>query len=610
MDNTCIYNRSGEIVMTKSIRIYDINSHICNIECSIKAKANTTEAIISFDNLGYGDITAIKFTARGFDAFGNTIQINEEEDFFVILQDICVRKNTRAKRLKAILPENNIRKLDLEESQICYEDGRVVSYSGKKLKEIELEEFEDSADKKALCALKEKFGNEFRFQPIVFEDGWICSCGTYNKIDSGVCNKCGNAKTELIDSTSSEGLKKLIDEYEIKELEHMKEQDEKKKKIGKGIKALLTTTALLIACVLLVLLIKNVITPNIKYHAATKLANEGKYSEAIEAFTSLGDYKDSVEQIENCNYLIAVSLMDHGAYEEAIDVFKALGDYRDSAEQIDNCVYLIKKDEYDYAVSLMNLGKYEEAKDELELLGNFEDAKEKIVQCQDKINESIYNDALSALNDKKYEEAIALFKVADHYKDADTKIDDCYTALLGEEDFHEKCDGKNNTIVIIQARNGKRFGGFTEAKWDKSNGYKTGNHGFLFSLDKKEIYLREWLNNDFIDSSFSDEEKNKINKSISTQDKDKVFLLSSSEVDKYLIDARRCKATAYADSLTDSYFYKNGDFRIWLLRSTTQIDKNTFDAFIDCVDAKGSLGYTLAREALYVRPAMWIELKD
>ena len=607
--------------MTKSIRIYDINSHICNIECSIKAKANTTEAIISFDNLGYGDITAIKFTARGFDAFGNTIQINEEEDFFVILQDICVRKNTRAKRLKAILPENNIRKLDLEESQICYEDGRVVSYSGKKLKEIELEEFEDSADKKALCALKEKFGNEFRFQPIVFEDGWICSCGTYNKIDSGVCNKCGNAKTELIDSTSSEGLKKLIDEYEIKELEHMKEQDEKKKKIGKGIKALLTTTALLIACVLLVLLIKNVITPNIKYHAATKLANEGKYSEAIEAFTSLGDYKDSVEQIENCNYLIAVSLMDHGAYEEAIDVFKALGDYRDSAEQIDNCVYLIKKDEYDYAVSLMNLGKYEEAKDELELLGNFEDAKEKIVQCQDKINESIYNDALSALNDKKYEEAIALFKVADHYKDADTKIDDCYTALLGEEDYSLiKGVTTGDTIFFGQYEQDNDFdNGQEDIEWFVVD--KTDTKIFLLSkyaIEFKRVgsgvweesELREWLNNDFIDSSFSDEEKNKINKSISTQDKDKVFLLSSSEVDKYLIDARRCKATAYADSLTDSYFYKNGDFRIWLLRSTTQIDKNTFDAFIDCVDAKGSLGYTLAREALYVRPAMWIELKD
>ena len=56
------------------------------------------------------------------------------------------------------------------------------------------------------------------------------------------------------------------------------------------------------------------------------------------------------------------------------------------------------------------------------------------------------------------------------------------------EDFHEKCDGKNNTIVFVQARNGRRFGGFTEAKWDKSNGYKSGSKGFLFSLDNKEIY--------------------------------------------------------------------------------------------------------------------------
>ena len=64
------------------------------------------------------------------------------------------------------------------------------------------------------------------------------------------------------------------------------------------------------------------------------------------------------------------------------------------------------------------------------------------------------------------------------------------------EDFHEKCDGKNNTIVFIQARNGRRFGGFTEAKWDKSNGYKTGSKGFLFSLDNKEVYHNKKNNYD------------------------------------------------------------------------------------------------------------------
>ena len=59
------------------------------------------------------------------------------------------------------------------------------------------------------------------------------------------------------------------------------------------------------------------------------------------------------------------------------------------------------------------------------------------------------------------------------------------------EDFHEKCDGKDNTIVFVQARNGRRFGGYTEAKWDKSNGYKSGINGFLFSLDNKEIYYNK-----------------------------------------------------------------------------------------------------------------------
>ena len=62
------------------------------------------------------------------------------------------------------------------------------------------------------------------------------------------------------------------------------------------------------------------------------------------------------------------------------------------------------------------------------------------------------------------------------------------------QDFHEKCDGKKNTITVVQARNGRRFGGFTHAKWDKSNGYKTDERGFLFSLDSKEVYSNKKSN--------------------------------------------------------------------------------------------------------------------
>lgn len=59
------------------------------------------------------------------------------------------------------------------------------------------------------------------------------------------------------------------------------------------------------------------------------------------------------------------------------------------------------------------------------------------------------------------------------------------------QDFHEKCDGKKNTITVVLTRNGRRFGGFTHAKWDKSNGYKTDERGFLFSLDSKEVYANK-----------------------------------------------------------------------------------------------------------------------
>ena len=59
------------------------------------------------------------------------------------------------------------------------------------------------------------------------------------------------------------------------------------------------------------------------------------------------------------------------------------------------------------------------------------------------------------------------------------------------EDFHQKCDGKKNTITVVLTRNGRRFGGFTHAKWDKSNGYKSDEKGFLFSLDSKEVYANK-----------------------------------------------------------------------------------------------------------------------
>jgi hypothetical protein len=50
------------------------------------------------------------------------------------------------------------------------------------------------------------------------------------------------------------------------------------------------------------------------------------------------------------------------------------------------------------------------------------------------------------------------------------------------QNFHDCCDGKSNTLTIIQSANYKVFGGFTGAAWSQSDGFKEDNYAFVFSL--------------------------------------------------------------------------------------------------------------------------------
>jgi hypothetical protein len=58
------------------------------------------------------------------------------------------------------------------------------------------------------------------------------------------------------------------------------------------------------------------------------------------------------------------------------------------------------------------------------------------------------------------------------------------------KDFHRVCNGKKNTLIFIKTKDGRRFGGFTDLEWDQSNSYKKGGNSFIFSLDNKEVYLK------------------------------------------------------------------------------------------------------------------------
>ena len=56
------------------------------------------------------------------------------------------------------------------------------------------------------------------------------------------------------------------------------------------------------------------------------------------------------------------------------------------------------------------------------------------------------------------------------------------------KDYHNKCDGKSNTLCVIQTIKGCKFGGYTQYNINSENNNQKDSNAFVFSLNKKKIY--------------------------------------------------------------------------------------------------------------------------
>ena len=135
--------------------------------------------------------------------------------------------------------------------------------------------------------------------------------------------------------------------------------------------------------------------------------------------------------------------------------------------------------------------------------------------------------------------------------------------------------------------------------------------------------LRKWLNNEFINTAFSANEKEKIsvvtvsadkNPSYSTNPgnatQDKVFLLSITEAYKYFSSdhSRECKPTDYAvanGAYVEDYGSYSGNCW-WWLRSPGDIQ--TFATFVRYVGQVNENGDGIIIRNGAVRPAMWVTI--
>ena len=136
----------------------------------------------------------------------------------------------------------------------------------------------------------------------------------------------------------------------------------------------------------------------------------------------------------------------------------------------------------------------------------------------------------------------------------------------------------------------------------------------------KESDLRKWLNDDFYNTAFTDEEKAKIvttfvdnsvestgyenNRYICESTEDKIFVLSVKEAEKYYTDETRlAKCTAYAKK-QGLYVSPKTKYSWWWLRSPL----NTNVLYVRGVsEDDGKIGNFATGSLNGVRPACWIK---
>lgn len=285
--------------------------------------------------------------------------------------------------------------------------------------------------------------------------------------------------------------------------------------------------------------------------------------------------------IPNSHYKEALALMDEGQYNSAIAVFEILDGYKDSASKIEECKGAIYTD----AIAKIDEGNVVEAYEALIALDDYKNSAEKAI--------SIYD---SYKNQK-----LKLAKVGDCVFFGTYEQDNII--LNGQEAIEWKVLAKNGTRILVISK------------------YILEQQQYHMEYDAvtwETCSLRNWINNEFINTAFSVEEKEMIATTTVSADKnpdyktnpgnetqDKVFLLSIVEANTYFHSnaERSCEPTAYAMAKGISRYDGN-----WWLRTPGEnlAYATSVDPYDGYIYKSGRIVYLCE---FGIRPAMWIDLE-
>ena len=228
----------------------------------------------------------------------------------------------------------------------------------------------DWPDFELVKQFRRDYGNRSENQLLEDDDLWICVCGAINRSGETCCHRCRQTLDHLrdfnIDDLRKRKDERLILERAAADKERLEEEEAKRRNIRTAKKAAAILAVVAVLCVAARFAI-GAVNKNRAYNDAVALMEQGKYEEAIQAFSALDGYKDSAEQIQSAKNSIAdmeraaeydraIQLLETGKSEKENESYyrlMELGDYEDAKNLLEHFTYAcIASDDVRYEYDL------------------------------------------------------------------------------------------------------------------------------------------------------------------------------------------------------------------------------------------------------------------
>ena len=354
---------------------------------------------------------------------------------------------------------------------------------------------------------------------------------------------------------------------------------------------------------------------------------EAEYKEAARLFESVSGYKDADElaakalesaEIARKDAILATakySMLHDVVYmcDEAIQLFSSIPGWKDADEQKQICMgkmeALIERDtaERERKAEIERIAEKKAKRlNRIIILGVLAVIAFITIWC------CVIIPKIEKLGDYKdsAEQAESIRNTMNTQSIESCKVGSYITLGKYEQDNNLSNGAETIEWLVLEIKNGKAL---VVSKYAlELLTYNTTNEHVNWST----CSLRQWLNNDFLNTAFSDKEKALLSTTTVTADRnpsyntspgsstqDKVFLLSITEANKYFTSntARIGYATPYATKTDLTY-----RTCAWWLR--TPGSQQHYAAYVNVSGAIQNGGYAVISPVTCVRPAMWIDL--